>query len=519
MKYCSFCLSIVLSLLVSSSVQGQTTAEEPVVKLPANLLDLAYVDLRNGFSIRPPLGFLLGSTQNDDLPDLIDWPQLKVPSSKRLVSFSDAKSRQRLTVYLLVTRKEMTIEQALESRQSYWQTFPDQATLQEATAETVRSSPAVVTRILWKGAGNRPPIQIRETLVQRKKDRYFMLVSVGPVVKTDDAAKGLLDAAIAGSFVSMDESEIKQRVSNARKVAQSLLEPLDSTALKGKFEGQDFYRIRFNDQEVGFRCVTRNVRVLADQKEHRFKLDTLSYLDSAEAAEAYAELDGWRVCAMGAGAEKHAFVGPVRFESHLELDGGLKAERFSFNATDFQQPPNVYCESGEWKEKQVSIFPCQAVPESEGAGVKPLKVTSRIDKIYLPLSLVDIVGELIEPAIGNEYVFARYFYRTLGFYSLRVVDTVELKLEPLPVGAAKPEPVEANVVKVVYLVGQLNSQGPIVEIWIDEAGRVVKQKAGGIELVRASRKEIQQRWPKPFAELHPEKAVEKKKAVKKVVTK
>lgn len=510
-------LGFVLSLMAGSFVQAQT-AEEPVVKLPAKLLGLAYVDLRNGFSIRPPLGFSLGSTVSDDLPDLIDWPQLKLPASKRLVNFSDPKGPRRLTVYLLVTRKDLTIEQVAEARQTYWQTFPDQATVQETTTETVRNSPAVVTGVLWKGSETSPPIQLRETVVQRKKNRYFMLVSVGPVVESAEGVEGVLDAAIASSFICMSESEIKQRWSAARKAGQSLLEPLDSTALKDKFNTQDFYRIRFNGQEVGFRCVSRSVVVLADQKQHRFKIDTMSYLKTAEATEKYAELTGWRACSMGADEDKHAFVGPVRLESHFQLDGGLKAERFRFNATDFQQPPNVYCETGEWKEQQVSVFPCKTESKTEGAGVEKLKVTSRIDKIYLPLSLVDIVGQLIDPALGNEYVFARYFYRTLGFYSLRVVDKVELKLKPLPTGAAKAKPAEnqaadETTINAVYLVGQLNSQGPITEQWLDEKGQVVKQQANGIELIRASREEIQRRWPKPFSELQP------KKAVGKVVTK
>ena len=64
---------------------------------------------------------------------------------------------------------------------------------------------------------------------------------------------------------------------------------------------------------------------------------------------------------------------------------------------------------------------------------------------------------------------------------------------------------EAEVVKVWYLVGQLNSQGPIIETWVDAAGEIVLQKAEGIELVRSSREEIKERWPKELASVLPDK--------------
>ena len=502
----------VLAGMAQLPCSGQSAEEAAKVQLPENLLGPAYVDLRNGFSLRPPVSYALGAMASGDLPDLIDWQQLKLPSSKRLVSFSAPDRQQWLTVYLLVTRKDLTIEDIAAARQNYWQTFPEQATVQDTLTESVSNLPAVVTHILWKGKDQGPGIELRETLIQQEKDRYFMLFCGKPSAESVDDEQERLIQTVISNFVCMTEAQIKQRWSEGRQAAQSLLEPLDSAALKDKFDTQIYYRVRLDGQEVGFRCIERKLQVLADQKQHRFKIDALDYLDTSEAAQAYIELIGWQARSLGESVDKPAFIGAIRLESHFQLDGDLKMEQFNFNATDRQQPPNVYCETGEWKENLVSIFPCQMGPESEGAGVEQLKITSKIDKIYLPLSLVDIVGQLIEPKTGQEYVFARYFYRSLGFYSLRVVAKVELKLDRLAVAVEKTESDnnQAAVEKPInaaYLVGQLNSQGPVMEMWLDEQGQVIKQKANGIELIRAERAEIEQRWPKPLAELQSAPAV------------
>jgi hypothetical protein len=484
-----------------------SAAEETAVELPANLLGLAYVDLRHGFSVRAPLNYSLGATGRDDFPDLIDWDHLKLPASKRLVSFGDSVGQAGLEVYLLVTRKGMTIENLLAARESYWQTFPDQATLEETGTETVSSLPSAVTQLVWKGKKEGPSLRIRETVVQRKKNRYFMLVHMGAVGGEGNTV-AVVDDAIAGNFVCMEESESKQRWGSARKSAQEVLESLDSAAVKLAFGDESYYRLRRGGEEVGFQCVRRNVHVLEDQKQHRFEIDMIAYADSAEVAEAYAEMVGWRASPVAVGENPSAFSGPVVLESHFQLDGDLKSEQFEYRAKNWHRPVHESFEKGHWRENMITIYPSQADEAQEKVVSKELQVTSKIAKIYLPLSLVDILGRFIKAVDGQEYVFARYFYRTVGFYSLRVVGKVDLKLEPLAVDGEKTKE-DAKKIKALYLVGQLNSQGPITELWLDAKGQILRQKGPGIEWVRASREEIGSRWPKALAELLPDKTMKK----------
>ena len=494
------------------------TPPETEVKLPANLLGPAYVDLRSGFSMRPPVDFVIGSipcdtepAQHAGLPDQMTWDQLKLPSSKALICFDRPGRREQLLVYLLVTRKAMTTEEMHTARQNYWQTFAGKATLGETGTETVSNFPAAVTQVTWQPALEAAAVALRETVIQREKNRYFLVMHVRDTSEGDELDADV-DELISSNFVCMAESETKQRRQAARQAAQGVLEPLTSAALKDKLVDQSFYRIRYQGQEVGFQWSRQQVRVMEDQKQHTFEILCSDYVDNAAAAQAYGELLGWRLAE--AGAEKTRFIGPVWFTNRCELDSDLKTETFEVQAADRQQPPNLFCEKGAWNENQVTVELCQAVEVEGNGGMEPLQITGKIEKIFLPLTLTKILGSLIEPVLGKEYVFARYFYQTLGFYSLRVAARQEITPQPL-VLETKPENAPATgaddqvetepdpPIKTLYMVGQLNTQGPIVEMWLDEQGQVVVERGGGLELILSSREEIAQRWPKEWAQLEP----------------
>ena len=70
------------------------------------------------------------------------------------------------------------------------------------------------------------------------------------------------------------------------------------------------------------------------------------------------------------------------------------------------------------------------------------------------------------------------------------------QLAPAGPTDSSKSPEQTQLIPATYLVGQLNTQGPIVEYWLDENGRTLIQKANGISLIRSDLPTIQKRWPR-----------------------
>ena len=65
-RYGLLLFGIVLAASVPAEAQGPAVTTDGTTKLPANLLDIRYVDLRDGFALRPPAGSVLAWSRSNN---------------------------------------------------------------------------------------------------------------------------------------------------------------------------------------------------------------------------------------------------------------------------------------------------------------------------------------------------------------------------------------------------------------------------------------------------------------------
>ena len=192
---------IAIVLIGSATIEDAPSAEAGPANvesapLPQNLLGRAYVDIRYGFSLRPPYGSQLSrvrttpetATQKQPSADAEETELLRLPESKELVRFHQETSQTTLTLYWMVTKqRDFTIDKMREIREQYWQKFPTQATLQQSQTDSHNGKGSAYVSVTWKtDEPNGIPLLIQETLLQYEPSRFFMLTLTRPVKDKPD---------------------------------------------------------------------------------------------------------------------------------------------------------------------------------------------------------------------------------------------------------------------------------------------------------------------------------------------
>jgi hypothetical protein len=475
----------------SSETQAQITKPE--------ILSLEYVDSRNGFSLRPPcfseplsnrISFILPQTEKPDQvwPNLMNWDAIKIPPSKELVRFVPTDSNvqaSELRVCLLVVKKNLSIEQMLQTRLGYWQKYPEQATVQKKQTAIFNNHPAAEFTVIWKG-GNKNKKHTsriyREVLIQNEKDRYFMLVLISPDGTAGDYSAGeTLMETIARNFHCLGKTEEDRRWTQAGKQAQQLIGKLKPESLKQHTAtDKNWYRLTRFDKDIGFFAISRTWQG-ADKtdKTENLKIQFYGFVGNAEDRSIFAYSQGWQaVSPTGRGTVKLP-AGPVFLQGEIVLENNLRNERFDYQFTGPKDDRPGYREQGQWKADTLIVKRYDVPRQGDKSITEKLDVKN---DIYLPQSLVSLLPSLLEREIGREYVFMVYYNRALCYYSLRMSATV-----PLTVGGKQ--------ITTTYLIGQAGTQGPIIEFWLDEKGCVVRRRSCGIVMERATEEKIKQLWP------------------------
>ena len=123
------------------------------------------------------------------------------------------------------------------------------------------------------------------------------------------------------------------------------------------------------------------------------------------------------------------------------------------------------------------------------------------EKIYLPLSLAQLLGRLVERELGDEYTFLSYSNHAICYYVLRIAAREKLPVIRVKAEADGQSNKVTEKIPVFYLVSQSIPDGMIVETWLDEKGDVVKQRGGGIIILRTDETTVKNIWPEQIGML------------------
>lgn len=171
-----------------------------------------------------------------------------------------------------------------------------------------------------------------------------------------------------------------------------------------------------------------------------------------------------------------------RLQVQIVLEKNLQTERFDNRFTTVDNSQKGYHEQAERKTNILTIKRFDPVGQTDKFTTEKLELNS---DIYLPWALEHFLGRLLEKKIGVEYVFMVYNNCSLCYHCLRVADCA----------GPTAEDSQANA---IYLIGQRGVQGPVVETWLDENGRMLNRRSGDMVVERSSEEKIKQLWPEEF---------------------
>jgi hypothetical protein len=466
-----------------------------------NLLGMEYADIRNGFTIRPPFNSefaVRGGTtgpQPDSapaLPLLKDWEILKSPESNELVRFFEPRQKITLIVCLLATRGKMEIEQIAEARQSVWQKFPQQAQIQQVETTEIKKCPAALFDISWLiSASEQNRLFIREAIVQADKNRFFLLTLLKPSHTDEDGLKQSLTNAVIKNFECLDSQKQQLRWRQARQHSQQFLETFKFDEARIVLEKDRWYRVIHRGEDIGYTHVSE--QWLKQQGTQSIQIDHDSFIKNAEPAPLYTQALGWTRTFSDESDNIPIGPGTVKLQGRFELDSNLKEEKFTLSILSQNNGNSSYTEQGHWNEKTLSAQRRDGSTTSENNITETLEVN---DKIYLSWVHAELLTRLLKYKTGDEYVFLRYGNFALHYFTLRVAGSADLKVAPLEKTTSPPaESSDDQTLKTTYLLGQIGPQGPIVQTWVDDKGRIVKQIADDITILSSTAEKINELWP------------------------
>ncbi len=510
-KYNLFLFSLVGIVFTVSTprlIPRVSAAKSETVSLPPSLLDRTYVDIRYGFSVRPPHGAQFSrvltapeiAAQKQTPAALEESELLRLPESKELVRFYEESTQTTLTVSWMVARqRNFTIEKMRTTREQHWQTFPTQATVQQSQTDTHNALVSAFVSVSWKSqTSDAVPLLIQETILQCEPSRFFMLVLTRPIrdASQRDAAEKLRSAVVK-NFEYFDKTEQEQQRRVARLRAQQWLAGLRFNSIKDILEPQQWYRIRDRKNDIGFMRITEQLATVEEKTVIQIHCD--NYISSTSMAEPFLQWRGYEKGPAQPDQTNPKVRGPIRLQEEYQLWGDLKAERFLITCVDPNHPQPRHHEQGVWKPGNLTLTQFNDPADEQKRLSETLKVN---DQLFLPGTLDVLLPRLLPRKPTEEYLFLRYAHRALRFYALRIVGHETLtvaRTTAAETDSDSQEPVEKETkIPTTYQVGRVGLDGPIVESWIDKNGRLIKLRTqDGIILFSSNEETVQTLWPEP----------------------
>lgn len=501
---CSFFLvAVVLLSPPAMAADANTVAVDGV----------AYVDIRSGFSMHLCRDWQLGAgdgayekakvTGEREYPDLAGWDAIKAPSSKELVGFTSSAvdEVQYLTIYLLVLKRDLSLDEIVASRKQYWQKSPSKVIVTEGPAlvkdQKIFSEPTSLLTILWrsddKGAWE---WLIREALVRGEAGRYFLL----RWVKCAGEKKGQEDGKetigqIVSSFVCLGETEVRRRWAQAIQKGQDLLTRWKKSEWKAEPLDHEYYRVMRGDSEIGFLVGQVDVPGATDPNGHKTVTTRYwCYVEDACGGREMAGMLGWATAAQRQEDKLRIFTGPITLSGKIVLDLGGTRETFDITVTA-SDDGRGYREQGVWTGNALSVkrFDDPAQPQKMTTAELEVK-----RDIYLPWSVWGGMGKLLDGKGEQEYVFMHYGNRALGHCTLRTAGQ-----RPRETSFAHKDYIIRDTGPTTYIVAQMSGDGPIVESWYNAegGGRLLARRSNGVTIERCDRSVVGEKWPKQLEKI------------------
>jgi hypothetical protein len=505
-------------VLIGSAAFGDAPSAETgsanvkPTSLPQNVLGRAYVDIRYGFSLRPPYGAQLSRvqtawetvTQKQPSGEAEESELLRLPESKELVRFHQEASQTTLAVnWMVIKQRDFTIDKMREIREQYWQKFPTQATLQQSQTDSHNGLASAFVSVTWKTSEtDAVPLLIQETLIQCEPSRFFMLALTRPVQdKSDRDAAEKLMAAVVKNFEYFDKKQQEQRRRDARLLAQKWLGALSFKSIKDTLTPQRWFRIRNQQEDIGFLRITEQLETVQEKTVIEFRCD--SVLAENSLSEKYIQWRGYAKGLAQTDTPENNTWDSIWLQEEYHIAGDVKAEQFLAALTDRKHPRKCYREQGDWKPGNLTVTRFDDPDDKQKSFTETLKVN---DKFFLSGGVDGLLYRLLPVQSGEEYLFLRYTNRALRFYSLRVAGRETLTITTTPASEKKndsetPQEKETKI-PTTYLVGQVGLDGAIVETWIDKTGRIIKIRTNDDLILLSSNLEtIQTLWPEQVEQL------------------
>jgi hypothetical protein len=392
----------------------------------------------------------------------------------------------------------MDIEKLLLARQNFWQKYPDRMTVEKTVTDTINSRSAGILTIGWQPEQAEQNKQIiQEVLIQSEKKRFFLLSLIEPAASADALAQPLLMDMIRRNFNIMEEPEVKRRWLQARKAAQGLLAKIDLNQINTILYKKRWYRIQVDAQDQGFRCVTEQLAEEGGAK--KLKIKAVSYFESGPAMPAFTHLRGRSLGKQdGSNSPVEIPAVPTQIEELYSLDSNGGGEEFSFQVMEADNREKGFREKIIWKKGGLQISYFAQPQQAEPTITETLEMQ---EAIYLPFSLAQLLGRLVEKEPGGEYTFLNYSNHAICYYVLRIAAKEKLPVLRVKTGADGQEEKVTEEIPVFYLVSQVVPSGMVVETWLDEKGDIIKQRGGGIVILRSDEKTVESLWPKQVEQL------------------
>jgi len=447
-----------------------------------------YVDIRNGFSLQPPRDCRLLRSSDaagvavppQNPPAIQDWEILRRPCSKELIRFVSREDSPPLclAVYLLLARQQMDMEKMLQARCDFWRKYPDQAVISRKDTRIVNNCPAALLAVAWQGDSKKGDSRlILETLIQNEPDRFFMLVLYTPP-DLDDKSAGpqQIMKAVTDSFICLGKTQEEQRWKQAKSQAQNLLAQLKIGAIKDILRLETCYRVSRAGKDIGFYRVRENASDAGGSGA--VEIICQAFINNLQAGRDFARIFGLSA-EVGIAENPASSIAPVYLEGRFILRKNLDAEQADYQFICPDEPRMNYHLRYNWEADRILTTIGEITPAKEETVTETLKINRRI---FLPFSLAVLLPRFLPNETGGEFVFMRYANRALCHYSLRIGDKLDIEQSPQNISAR-------------YLVGQMGQQGPILEIWLDASGNILKLHADSIILQLSTADQINELWP------------------------
>ncbi|MCP4712522.1 MAG: hypothetical protein GY869_28185 [Planctomycetes bacterium] len=516
------CSVLLIGGTLAHNPPGSSNIDDTNAEQLQQMLGNAYVDIRVGFAVRPPFGCEIGSLNGTKTPSpetsiahpggIAEWELLKYPESKTLVQFVDQDKQQLFTVSQLVTKQPRDIETVLTERQNFWKKYPNQATLRDSGSEILNDRPTALLTLSWRPEPGDPnQMIIYEGLVQQERDRYFLLTLVltssgGQAASIDE----ILMNSIMWNFECMSRQEQRLRWEQGRKRAELFLTELKFKNMEQKLEEEVWFRLLKEGADVGYLQMTgkktglptsgTDDQQIPEKPQAELVIEIMGYAqEPKDAIRLSRMLDCGQNLTNGNGDSETAIeqsaelmnqtkIIEVKFKTRLT--DKLNQEFFETQCTAAEA--QGYRETGEWHEIMLKANRYDDLKNPDQSMTEIQDVNPRL---YLPGVARHLLGRLIESETGHEYVFIRYSNRAIRYFVVRVAGRRDLEAETEKKTETGQIEVTRDKISCLYVIAQAGAEGPIIETWLDQEGKTLKQRFEGLTLLRTTGDTIKKLWP------------------------